>query len=82
MAGMRSTSRGCRTCVTQYHEVSEDYFETMGIRLVRGRVFTEADSEQATGVVGINETLARQYFGDTRWARSSRFASIRAARVE
>jgi putative ABC transport system permease protein len=49
----------------QYHEVSEDYFETMGIGLVRGRVFTEADSETAAGVVVINETLARQFFGDT-----------------
>ena len=49
----------------QYHEVSEDYFETMGIGLARGRVFTQADSETAAGVAVINETLARQYFGDT-----------------
>jgi putative ABC transport system permease protein len=49
----------------QYHEVSEDYFETMGIGLLRGRVFTQADSETAAGVAVINETLARQYFGDT-----------------
>jgi predicted permease len=37
----------------------------MGIGLVRGRVFTQADSETAAGVAVINETLARQYFGDT-----------------
>jgi putative ABC transport system permease protein len=49
----------------QYHEASEDYFETMGIGLLRGRVFTQADSETAAGVAVINETLARQYFGDT-----------------
>jgi putative ABC transport system permease protein len=49
----------------QYYEVSEDYFETMGIRLVRGRVFTQADSETAAAVAVINETLARQYFGET-----------------
>ncbi|HEX7081501.1 MAG TPA: ABC transporter permease [Gammaproteobacteria bacterium] len=49
----------------QYHEVSEDYFEAMGIELVRGRVFTPADNEAAAGVVVINETLARQFFGNT-----------------
>ncbi|HEU4618323.1 MAG TPA: ABC transporter permease [Gammaproteobacteria bacterium] len=47
----------------QYLEVSEDYFETMGVRLLRGRVFTRADNEAAAGVVVINETLARQFFG-------------------
>jgi putative ABC transport system permease protein len=45
-----------------YHEVSEDYFETIGIGLVRGRTFTPADSETTAGVAVINETLARQYF--------------------
>ncbi len=49
----------------QYLEVSEDYFETMGIGLVRGRAFTPADGETAAGVAVINETLARQYFDDT-----------------
>jgi putative ABC transport system permease protein len=51
--------------IAQYHEVSEDYFETMGIGLVRGRVFTPADNDAAAGVVIINETLARQFFGGT-----------------
>jgi ABC-type antimicrobial peptide transport system permease subunit len=36
----------------------------MGIGLRRGRTFTDADSENAAGVAIINETLARQYFGD------------------
>src|SRR5690606_34691 len=47
----------------QYLEVSEAYFETMGIGRVRGRTFTPADGEAGAGVVVINETLARQYFG-------------------
>jgi predicted permease len=51
--------------IAQYHEISEDYFETMGIGLVRGRAFTRADGEEAAGVAVINETLARQFFGDT-----------------
>ncbi len=49
----------------QYYEVSAEYFETMGIGLRRGRTFTEADGENAAGVAVINETLARQYFGDS-----------------
>jgi putative ABC transport system permease protein len=49
----------------QYHEVSEHYFETIGIGLLRGRAFTQTDAETAPGVAIINETLARQYFGAT-----------------
>jgi putative ABC transport system permease protein len=48
----------------QYYEASAEYFDTMGIGLTRGRAFTEADGEKAAGVAVINETLARQYFGD------------------
>ena len=48
----------------QYYEASADYFETMGIGLTRGRKFTEADNETAAGVAVINETLARQAFGN------------------
>ncbi len=49
----------------QYYETSARYFETMGIGLKRGRTFTDADDENAAGVAIINETMARQYFGDT-----------------
>ncbi|HVS23057.1 MAG TPA: ABC transporter permease, partial [Gammaproteobacteria bacterium] len=49
----------------QYYEINAEYFETMGIGLLRGRAFTAADGEKAAGVAVINETLARQYFGDT-----------------
>ena len=45
-----------------FHEVSEEYFATTGITLVRGRVFTQSDGETAPKVAIINETLARQYF--------------------
>jgi len=45
--------------------VSPDYFETMGIPLLAGRVFelSEDDGEQRTIVV--NKTLADRYFPDT-----------------
>ncbi len=48
----------------QYHAVDTDYFGTMGIRILDGRSFTEQDSENAPGVVIINETLARRFLPD------------------
>jgi putative ABC transport system permease protein len=42
--------------------VSASYFETMGMRLVRGRVFTESDRAQTSRVAVVNETLARRLF--------------------
>lgn len=38
------------------------YFETMGIPLLRGRVFTDFDRSDAPGVAVINETLRRRYW--------------------
>jgi putative ABC transport system permease protein len=38
------------------------YFDTLGIRLVKGRDFTERDSADAPPVAIINETLARRHF--------------------
>ncbi len=40
--------------------VSPGYFETMRTRLVRGRLFTEADGTTAPGVAIVNETAARR----------------------
>ena len=39
--------------------VSPGYFETVGMRIVRGRGFTEADQPDAPPAVVINETFAR-----------------------
>ncbi|HEX3157950.1 MAG TPA: ABC transporter permease [Gemmatimonadaceae bacterium] len=39
-----------------------DYFQTMGIALVRGRLFTDADDGNGQVVSVIDETLARQFF--------------------
>jgi len=44
--------------------VSPRYFQTLGIMLVAGRDFTEADQRKAPEVVIINETMARYYFQD------------------
>ncbi|HMD08108.1 MAG TPA: ABC transporter permease [Candidatus Acidoferrum sp.] len=42
--------------------VSEDYFQTLGIPLLRGRVFSEDDVTAARHVMVINQAFARQYF--------------------
>jgi putative ABC transport system permease protein len=42
--------------------VSPNFFETLEIPVVRGRGFTDADTEHAPRVVLINEAAARQYF--------------------
>jgi putative ABC transport system permease protein len=47
---------------TNYYAVTPEYFRAMGIRLVRGRVFTARDDAKAPRVAIINETLARQQF--------------------
>jgi len=42
--------------------VSTDYFQTLGIPLLRGRVFTDRDTESSTNVAIINDTAARRYW--------------------
>ncbi|MDQ3009354.1 MAG: ABC transporter permease [Acidobacteriota bacterium] len=43
-----------------YNRVSANYFQAMGIRLLKGRVFTPADTGNSAMAVVINETLARR----------------------
>ena len=42
--------------------VSEDYFKTLGVPLLRGRVFSEDDVSAARHVMVINQAFAHQYF--------------------
>jgi putative ABC transport system permease protein len=42
--------------------ISEDYFRTMGILVVKGRDFDERDTRDAPPVVIINQTLARRFW--------------------
>jgi putative ABC transport system permease protein len=44
--------------------VTHDYFEAMGIPLVRGRYFSERDTSDAPGVAIIDEGMARKYWPD------------------
>jgi putative ABC transport system permease protein len=42
--------------------VSSDYFRTLGIQLVKGRTFTDADREGAPAVILVNEAMAHRYW--------------------
>ncbi len=48
---------------TEVNLVGPDYFSTMGIRLIEGRDFTEADRPGSPTVVVINEEFARRHLG-------------------
>jgi putative ABC transport system permease protein len=46
------------------HCVSADYFKTLGIQIVKGRVFTEHDRKGAPRVAVINKAAAEHLFAD------------------
>jgi predicted permease len=43
--------------------VGADYFRTMGVQLMQGRDFSDADSASAPKVLIVNETFAKKYVG-------------------
>lgn len=45
-----------------FRAVSPDYFRALGIPVLRGRNFTDQDNRNSTGVVIINERMARQFW--------------------
>jgi putative ABC transport system permease protein len=44
--------------------VSANYFDTMGMRLIKGRAFSDADTEKSSNVTVINETMARRFWAN------------------
>ena len=48
--------------LASFQMVSKDYFETLGIRLLSGRVFDETDRSDSPRVVVVDETLAESMF--------------------
>ncbi len=44
--------------------ITPSYFDTLGIRLMRGRGFTAGDSDQAPRVAVVNESFARAFWPD------------------
>jgi putative ABC transport system permease protein len=56
----RSNQPGQAPPVTTYAAVSPDYFQTLGIPLKEGRLFTENDDNKGPIVILINEAMKRQ----------------------
>jgi predicted permease len=48
----------------QYHFATPDYFRTLGIPLLAGRFFSEADDADAPRVIVINKSMADRYWPD------------------
>jgi len=48
--------------VDSHTVVLGNYFQTLGIPLIRGRFFNDADTQKSTRVVIVNKTLAERYF--------------------
>jgi putative ABC transport system permease protein len=47
-----------------YRAVSANYFETLGVPLLQGRLLTPADTDKSPSVVLINATMVHVYFPD------------------
>jgi putative ABC transport system permease protein len=48
--------------VAAWYDVDPNYFQALGIRLVKGRLFTTADTRDTPLVAVINEAFARRFF--------------------
>jgi hypothetical protein len=46
----------------KFNTVDPDYFRLMGVRLLRGRGFTERDDKSGPKVMLVNETMAKDYW--------------------
>ncbi len=46
----------------QYRVVAGDYFRALGVSILSGRAFTEADTEQGAKVAIVNREMARRYW--------------------
>jgi putative ABC transport system permease protein len=52
------------TVYADYRNISPGYFQTMRIPLLQGRDFAESDDAKHPKVILIDQTLAREYFGN------------------
>jgi predicted permease len=60
--------------VTHEELVTNDYFSTVGLRLLAGRYFNSADERRGGLATIINETMARRFFGNTKNALGKRWS--------
>jgi len=69
----RNVAAGTKSSAN-YNRVSSTYFEAMGIRLTRGRTFTDQEANSGLPVVVVNESTARNS-GLTRMQSAGRLLS-------
>jgi predicted permease len=50
---------------SMWERIGPDYFDTIGTRLVRGRSFTERDTQNSPHVAVVNEAFVRHFFKNT-----------------
>jgi predicted permease len=48
----------------RYYDIGTEYFDTMGIAIVRGRDLEPTDTVNSVPVIVVNETFARRHFAD------------------
>ena len=53
---------GQSTPVSIYNAISTDYFKTMDIPMLQGRLFTDADDQNTQFVAIVNEAMAKKYW--------------------
>jgi predicted permease len=61
----RPLPKGTPYAHANLHVVSEQYFQTLGIPLLGGRLFTAADKEGAQSVILISQSLAKRHWPDS-----------------
>src|SRR5271154_3295160 len=49
---------------TRFGMVTPDFFRTFGVRLIKGRTFTDQDSTTSVKVAVVNEAFVKKYFKD------------------
>jgi putative ABC transport system permease protein len=58
----RPPARDGERLMADHGAITPDYLRTFGMRLLRGRDFTEADTLEAPGAVLVNESFVRRFF--------------------
>jgi predicted permease len=63
VGGLHVQGQPAQRFISDICAVGPDYFETVGMTILRGRGFTAQDHEKAPRVAVVNETFVRQYLG-------------------
>ncbi|HMF58166.1 MAG TPA: ABC transporter permease, partial [Pyrinomonadaceae bacterium] len=58
----RTESQSAQSTKAGYRAVTDEYFRTLGIPLLEGRLFTAHDDQNSTPVLVINQTMARSFW--------------------